>query len=210
MVHFYKDNKRVISGKYHKGVYYLQRTIAKSKKNMPRVEKIIKKKTSKTVTFAKVLIQGPTLYGFETKDSSAQGGDSFLTEKSEEIESKVSSEESQKTESSTDDVLSGKEVRHKDGDLLAHVLTAPKELSTKEESKDYEEDWKKAGKREYVNTRLGNGVVRKVSHILGEGIFGDRVKENITLSKNHSNENRAGVLINAVPGEELQVRCDSA
>ncbi|KAF3565405.1 hypothetical protein DY000_02014122 [Brassica cretica] len=137
-------------------------------------------------------------------DSSAQGGDSFLTEKSEEIESKVSSEESQKTESSTDDVLFGKEVRHKDGDLLAHVLTAPKELSTKEESKDYEEDWKKAGKREYVNTRLGNGVVRKVSHILGEGIFGDRVKENITLSKNHSNENRAGVLINAVPGEELQ------
>lgn len=61
-----------------------------------------------------------------------------------------------------------------------------------------------------MNTRLGNGVVRKVSHILGEGIFGDRVKENITLSKNHSNENRAGVLINAVPGEELQVRCDSA
>ena len=146
MVHFYKDNKRVISGKYHKGVYYLQGTIAKSKKNMPRVEKIIKKKTSKTVTFAKVLIQGPTPYGFETKDSSAQGGDSFLTEKSEEIESKASSEESQKTESSTDDVLFGKEVRHKDGDLLAHVLTAPKELSTKEESKDYEEDWKKAGK----------------------------------------------------------------
>ncbi|KAH0858500.1 hypothetical protein HID58_086761, partial [Brassica napus] len=35
------------------------------------------------------------------------------------------------------------------GDLLAHVLTAPKELSTKEESKDYEEDWKKVGKREY-------------------------------------------------------------
>ncbi|KAH0867934.1 hypothetical protein HID58_074956, partial [Brassica napus] len=47
------------------------------------------------------------------------------------------------------------------GDLLAHVLTAPKELSTKEEFKDYEEDWKKVGKGEYVNTRLGNGVVRK-------------------------------------------------
>ena len=78
MVHFYKDNKKVISGKYHDGVYYLQGTIAKSKKNMRRVEKEIRKKKSKNMTFSTRLIQGPTPFGFETKDSSAQGGDSFL------------------------------------------------------------------------------------------------------------------------------------
>ena len=80
-MHFYKDNKKVITGKYHDGVYYLQGIIAKSKKNMPRVEKEIRKKKSRKVTFSTSLIQGPTPFGFETKDSSVQGGDFFLTEK---------------------------------------------------------------------------------------------------------------------------------
>ena len=80
-VHFYKDNKKVVTGKYHDRVYYLQGTIAKSKKNMPRVEKVIRKKKSKKVTFSTSLIQRPTPFGFQTKDSSAQGEDSFLTEK---------------------------------------------------------------------------------------------------------------------------------
>ena len=96
-VHFYKDNRKVITGKYHDGVYYLQGTIAKSKKNMLRVEKEIGKKKSKKVTFSTSLIHEPTPFGFQTKNSSAQGGDSFLTEKTEEIESKVSNEESQTT-----------------------------------------------------------------------------------------------------------------
>ncbi|KAJ4885668.1 Retrovirus-related Pol polyprotein from transposon TNT 1-94 [Raphanus sativus] len=205
-VQFYKDNKNVISGKYQDGVYYLQGTVAKSKKNMLRVEKEIRKKSSKTVTFATSLIQGPTPYGFETKYASAQGGDYFLTEKTAEIKSKASSEES-RTESSRDDVLFAKEVRHKDGDLLAHVLAAPEELNT---TKAYEEVWKKAGKEEDVDIQLKNEVVRKVSHILGEGIFGDRVKENQTLSKIHSKKNPADFLNEAVPGQEVQVRYVSA
>ena len=130
-VHFYKDNRKVITGKYHDGVYYLQGTIAKSKKNMPRVEKEIRKKKLKKVTFTTSLIRGPTPHGFQTRDSSAQGGDSFLTE---EIESKGSNKESQTTESSRDDFLFEKKARHMDGDLLAHVLAAPEKLNMKEES----------------------------------------------------------------------------
>ncbi|KAG5400643.1 hypothetical protein IGI04_015250 [Brassica rapa subsp. trilocularis] len=93
--------------------------------------------------------------------------------------------------------------KHKDGDLLAHVLTAPKELSTKEESKDYEEDWKKAGKRENVDIERGNEAEGKVSKILADGIFGDRVKEDATLSKIHTN-NQEESQSKAVPGKELQ------
>ncbi|KAG2306430.1 hypothetical protein Bca52824_026178 [Brassica carinata] len=206
MVHFYKDNKKVISGKYQDGVYYLQGTIAKSKKNLPRVEKETRKKKSKKVTFSTSLIQGPTPFGYQTKDSSAQGGDSFLTVKTEEIESKTSSEESQTTESSRDDFLFAREVKHKDGDRLAHDLAAPEKLDAEKESKDYEENWDKAG--ENVDMELGNETEGKVSKILEDGIFGDRIKENATLSKIHTN-NQDGLQRKAVPGKELQVHCYS-
>lgn len=39
MVHFYKDNKKVISGKYHKGLYYLHGEVAKAEKCVPIAEK---------------------------------------------------------------------------------------------------------------------------------------------------------------------------
>ncbi|KAJ4901952.1 Retrovirus-related Pol polyprotein from transposon TNT 1-94 [Raphanus sativus] len=107
-VQFYKDNTKVISGKYQDGVYYLQGTVAKNKKNMPKVEKEIRKKSSRKVTFAASLIQGPTPYGFETKDSSAQGGDSFSTANTVKIEYKACSEES-RTKSSRDTFLFAKE-----------------------------------------------------------------------------------------------------
>ncbi|KAG2276051.1 hypothetical protein Bca52824_058606 [Brassica carinata] len=151
---------------------------------MPRVEKEIRKKKSRKVTFSTSLIQGPTPFGFETKDSSAQGGDSFLTEKKEEIESKESNEES-RTESSTNDPLFAKEARHKDGDLLAQVLAAPEKLDTKEEPKAYEEDWKKVGTEENVDMEL---------------------KEDATLSNIHTN-NQEDSQSKAVPGKELQVHC---
>ncbi|XP_024007234.1 uncharacterized protein LOC112083440 [Eutrema salsugineum] len=81
-VQFYKGKKKVISGKYHGGLYYLQGTVSK-------VE--VKKEKSKKVTFSENLIQGPTPFGFEKESLSAQGGDSSSSEKSEildEIESK--------------------------------------------------------------------------------------------------------------------------
>ncbi|XP_019084614.1 PREDICTED: uncharacterized protein LOC104709998 [Camelina sativa] len=93
MVHFYKDNKKVISGKYHDGLYYLQGTVVKgevnvsqaaiSGKDIAKAEDGVRKKKSKKVTFSVNLIQGPTPYGFERRESSATGGDSSSTEKSE-------------------------------------------------------------------------------------------------------------------------------
>ncbi|KAF3586393.1 hypothetical protein F2Q69_00028596 [Brassica cretica] len=121
--------------------------------------------------FAKGLIQGPTPYGFEIKDSSAQGGDSFLTEKTEDIESKASNEES-RTKSSTDDVLFAREVRHKDDEFLAHILAAHENPDTKEEPKTDEENKERKGKRywkkaeENVDIELKNEAERKVSKIL--------------------------------------------
>ncbi|KAF3529934.1 hypothetical protein DY000_02042718 [Brassica cretica] len=154
------------------------------------------------MTFSTRLIQGPTPFGFETKDSSAQGGDSFLTEKTEEIESKASNEET-RTELSKDELLFAKEERHKDGDLLAYVLAAPEKLDT-EEPKAYEEDWKKAGTEENVDMERGNEAEGKVSKILEDGIFGDRVKENATLSKVHTSK-QDELQCKAVPGQKLQV-----
>ena len=101
-----------------------------------------------------------------------------------------------------------KEARHKDGDLLAQVLAAPEKLDTKEEPKAYEEDWKKAGTEENVDMEHGNEAEGKDSKILADGIFGDRVKEDATLSKIHIN-NQDGLQRKAVPGKELQVRCCS-
>jgi len=69
----------------------------KSRKSGKGAEKSVKgaeKKKSRNVTFTRNLIQGPTPYGYKWKGSVAQGGDSSMTGKSGENESKVSSEES--------------------------------------------------------------------------------------------------------------------
>ena len=38
-VNFYKDNKRVLSGRYHQGLYYLQGTVLRGEVNLSRAEK---------------------------------------------------------------------------------------------------------------------------------------------------------------------------
>ncbi|KAG7535610.1 hypothetical protein ISN45_Aa08g030180 [Arabidopsis thaliana x Arabidopsis arenosa] len=38
MVNFYKDGKKVTSGKYHEGLYYLQGTVVKAEKSVPEAE----------------------------------------------------------------------------------------------------------------------------------------------------------------------------
>ena len=101
-----------------------------------------------------------------------------------------------------------KEARHKDGDLLAQVLAAPEKLDTKEEPKAYEEDWKKAGTEENVDMEHGNEAEGKDSKILADGIFGDRVKEDATLSNIHTN-NQEDSQSKPVPRKELQVHCCS-
>ncbi|XP_013639648.1 PREDICTED: uncharacterized protein LOC106344899 [Brassica oleracea var. oleracea] len=101
----------VISREYHEGLYYLQGKVTKAEVKVPREEKVstearklgkgaeksvkgAEKKKSRNVTFSRNLIQGPTPYGYKWKGSVAQGGDSSMTGKSGENESKVSSEES--------------------------------------------------------------------------------------------------------------------
>ncbi|CAA7038779.1 unnamed protein product [Microthlaspi erraticum] len=49
--------------------------------------------------------------------------------------------------------------------------------------------------------------LEKVSKILGMGIFGDRAKEEETLSKIYSNEEKEDFPSKAVPGQKLQVCC---
>ncbi|XP_013728870.1 uncharacterized mitochondrial protein AtMg00300-like [Brassica napus] len=39
MVNFYKNDKKVISGKYHQGLYYLQGTVSREEANLSKVEK---------------------------------------------------------------------------------------------------------------------------------------------------------------------------
>ncbi|KAF2584149.1 hypothetical protein F2Q70_00037128 [Brassica cretica] len=55
-----------------------------------------------------------------------------------------------------------------------------------------------------VDMELGNEAEAKVSKILENGIFGDRVKGDATLSKILMN-NQDGLQRKAVPGKELQV-----
>ena len=55
---------------------------------------------------------------------------------------------------------------------------------------------------------LGNEAEGKVSKILEDGIFGERVKGDATLSKIHTN-NQDGLQRKAVPGNEFQVLCCS-
>ena len=55
---------------------------------------------------------------------------------------------------------------------------------------------------------LGNEAEGKVSKILEDGIFGERVTGDATLSKIHTN-NQDGLQRKAVPGNEFQVRCCS-
>ncbi|KAF3555461.1 hypothetical protein F2Q69_00015163 [Brassica cretica] len=57
---------------------------------------------------------------------------------------------------------------------------------------------------ENVDIERGNEAEGKVSKLLADGIFGDRVKEDATLSKIHIN-NQDGLQRKAVPGKELQV-----
>ncbi|KAF2614188.1 hypothetical protein F2Q70_00008838 [Brassica cretica] len=57
---------------------------------------------------------------------------------------------------------------------------------------------------ENVDMELGNEAEGKVSKILEDGIFGDRVKGDATQSKIHTN-NQDGLQRKAVPGKELQV-----
>lgn len=70
MVNIYKDGKKVTSGKYHEGLYYLQGTVVKAEKSVPEAETDenniakaeygVRMKKSKKVTFSEKLIQGPT------------------------------------------------------------------------------------------------------------------------------------------------------
>ncbi|XP_024013949.1 uncharacterized protein LOC112088032 [Eutrema salsugineum] len=147
-VQFYKGKKKVISGKYQGGLYYLQGTVSKVDVNMPKAEVEVKKKKVKKVTFSENLIQGATPYGFETRDSSAQGGDSSSSEKSESyevIESKESKEESE-IESTLDDIFESKKRMHQ----------------------------KSVGEEESLNKELEVKNLGKVSKILGMGFFGDK------------------------------------
>jgi len=58
---FYKDGKKVISGKYHEGLYYLEGTVVKAEKSVPHAENGgksvvkavvgVRKKKSRKVTF---------------------------------------------------------------------------------------------------------------------------------------------------------------
>ncbi|KAF3576472.1 hypothetical protein DY000_02032645 [Brassica cretica] len=57
---------------------------------------------------------------------------------------------------------------------------------------------------ENVEIERGNEAEGKVSKLLADGIFGDRVKEDATLSKIHIN-NQDGLQRKAVPGKDLQV-----
>ena len=59
-----------------------------------------------------------------------------------------------------------------------------------------------------MDIERGNEAEGKVSKILADGIFGDRVKEDATLSKIHTN-NQEESQSKAVPGKELQVHCCS-
>ena len=81
-VQFYKRKKKVISGKYKDGLYFLQGTVVKSKVDTSKAEKEVKQKKLK-VSFSESLIQGPSPYGFRTETTSARGGDSFSAEKYE-------------------------------------------------------------------------------------------------------------------------------
>lgn len=112
-VQFYKAGRKVISGEYHEGLYYLQGKVTKAEMKVPREEKVgiearksgkgaeksvkrAEKKKSRNVTFSKDLIQGPTPYGYKWQGSLAQGGGSSMTGMSGENESKVRREESRK------------------------------------------------------------------------------------------------------------------
>ena len=93
---FYKDGKKVISRKYHEGLYYFEGTVVKAEKSVPHAENGgksvvkavvgVRKKKSRKVTFSVNLIQGSTPYGFGTKESSAQGGDESSTVESDCLE----------------------------------------------------------------------------------------------------------------------------
>jgi hypothetical protein len=64
---FYKDGKKVISGKYHEGLYYLEGMVVKAEKSVPHAENGgksvvkavvgVRKKKSRKVTFSVNLIQ---------------------------------------------------------------------------------------------------------------------------------------------------------
>ncbi|KAF8081786.1 hypothetical protein N665_0867s0008 [Sinapis alba] len=149
MVRFYKDRKK---------------------------ENIIKEK-SKKVTFSENLIQGSTPYGFEIRDSLAQGGDSSLIGKSEEIESKENNEKS-----------------------------GIKLKNNAESDKKKPKHWDNVQEAESLSNELEIKDIGKVSKILGECIFGDRANGDGSLSNIHTS-NSFHVLSEAIPGQEFQACC---
>ncbi|KAL9285793.1 hypothetical protein AtEden1_Chr4g0278141 [Arabidopsis thaliana] len=84
-MNFYKDGKKVISGKYHEGLYYLEGTVVKAEKSVPHAEN-----GGKSVVKAVVGVRKKK----SRKESSVQGGDESSTEESDCLE-EVKSEKSE-------------------------------------------------------------------------------------------------------------------
>ena len=200
MVRFYKGRKKVLAGKYKDGLYYLQGNVSKSEENVLGVVEEVRKKKSKKVTFMENLIQGPTPHGFGTRELLVQGGDSVSEESrsSKETKSEKSCEES----------------KSKDSDFVAYGLAAAEKTDSKESKMNEEAEkirkrkhWKNAAEEESLSNDVELRDVGKVSKILRECVYGDRVNGDVNLSNIHTS-NSFDVLSEAVPGQRFQVGCD--